>query len=57
MHFRTWSLVGEETGGGCGDRKCVFPLEQKEVEQLKYCLQEEVFDDVSPSVGSGWKLR
>ncbi|XP_021931966.1 cytosolic endo-beta-N-acetylglucosaminidase isoform X2 [Zootermopsis nevadensis] len=53
---RTLSLVGEETGGGCGDRKCVFPLEQKEVEQLKYCLQEEVFDDVSPSVGSGWKL-
>lgn len=49
--------MGEETSGGDGDKKCVFPLEQKKVEELKYCMEGEVYDHLSPSVGSGWKLR
>jgi hypothetical protein len=48
--------VGEETNYSDGDEKCVFPLEQKKIAELKYYMGGEMYDDLSPSVGSGWKL-
>jgi hypothetical protein len=35
----------------------MFPLEEKKTEELKYCMDGEVYDDLSSCVESGWKLR
>jgi len=49
--------MGEETGDGNGDKNRVFPLELRQIEELKDRVEEEFRVDMSCSVGSGWKLR
>ena len=49
--------MGQQTGDGNDDKKCVFPLGPRQIEELKDRMEEELYVDISPSVGSGWKLR
>lgn len=49
--------MGHEAGNSDDDRKHVFPLMQKQIEKLKHRVESDLFDSLSPSVGSGWKLR
>jgi hypothetical protein len=49
--------MGQETSDSDGDKKLVFPLEQKQIEELKGHMDEELYNNLSLSVGSGWKLR
>lgn len=51
-----WLLMGQQTGDGNDDKKCVFPLGPMQIEELKDRMEEELYVDISPSVGSGWKL-
>jgi hypothetical protein len=52
-----WLLMGQEAGNSNDDKRHVFPLTQKQIEELKYHVGSHLFDSQSPSVGSGWKLR
>lgn len=51
-----WLLMGQEAGNSDDYKKHVFPLTQKQIEELKYRVESDLFDSLSPSVGSGWKL-
>jgi hypothetical protein len=57
INFSEWLLMGQEAGNSDDDKKHVFPLTQKQIEELKYHVESDLFDSPSPSVGSGWKLR
>jgi hypothetical protein len=49
--------MGEQTGDSNDDENQLFPLEQRQIEELKGRMEEELYVDVARSVGSGWKLR
>jgi hypothetical protein len=49
--------MGQQTGDGNDDKNRVFPLEQRQIEELKDRMEEVLYVDMSRSVGSGWKLR
>jgi len=57
IHFSKWLLMGQQTGDGNDGKNRVFPLEQRQIEDLKDRMAEELYVDMSHSVGSGWKLR
>jgi hypothetical protein len=49
--------MGQQTVDDNDDKNQVFPLERTQIEELKDCMEEELYVDMSRSVGSGWKLR
>ena len=49
--------MGEQTGDGIDDENRVFPLERRQIEDLKDHMEEELYVDMSRSARSGWKLR
>ena len=49
--------MGQQTVDDNDDKNQVFPLEQRQIEELKDRMEEELYVDMSCSVGSGWKLR
>jgi hypothetical protein len=49
--------MGQETGDIHDDKKLVFSLEPRQIEELKDRMKEKICFDISPAVGSGWKLR
>ena len=57
MHFSKWLLMGEQRGDANGDENRVFPLELRQIEELKGRMEEELHVHMSCSVESGWKLR
>jgi hypothetical protein len=57
INYSEWLLVGQGAGSDRGDQKVVFPLTQKEIEGLKSHVESDLYESLSPSVGSGWKLR
>ena len=49
--------MGQQTVDGNDDKNRMFPLERRQIEELKDRMEEELYVDMSRSVGSGWKLR
>ena len=49
--------MGQQTGDSDDDKNHVFPLELRQIEELKDHMKEELYVDMSRSVGSGWTLR
>ena len=57
IHSSKWLLMGQQTGDSDDDKNHVFPLELRQIEELKDHMKEELYVDMSRSVGSGWTLR
>jgi hypothetical protein len=49
--------MGQKTGDSNDDKKRVFPLEPRQIKELKDHMEEELDVNKLPSVASGWKLR
>jgi hypothetical protein len=57
INYSEWLLLRQEADSSEGDKKHVSPLTQKQFEGLKNRVESDLYDDLSPSIGSGWKLR